>query len=162
MIRYEGQSKHAEEFQKEGNYLEPDFILITITDAKTLYDETGKPYTSYLLSTETTFPQYSVRTFSLRRRYSDFVLLRKILVDKCEAQDTSKKHGPIPPLPGDSVTSLFGQGRFEPAFIEDRRKGLEQFINGTANHTFARFDSELHKFLQDPKAEFSTKKASWW
>jgi len=162
MIRHESLSKHAEEFSKEGNYLEPDFILITITDAKTLYDEQGKPYTSYLISTETTFPQYTARSFSLRRRYNEFVLLRKILVDKCEAQDTSKKHGPLPSLPGDTVTSIFGQGRFDPLFVEERRKGLEQFINGTANHTFARFETELHKFLQDSKAEFTAKKTSWW
>jgi hypothetical protein len=43
--------------------------------------------------------------------------------------------------------------RFEAAFVEERRKGLEAWLNGTANHTFARFDGELHKFLQDPTAK---------
>lgn len=40
-------------------------------------------------------------------------------------------------------------GRFEPDFIEERRKGLEHFLTSVVNHPWARFEEGLHKFLED-------------
>ena len=55
------------------------------------------------------------------QRYSDFEFLR----DELERENT-RVH--IPPLPGKRLT-----GNFDPVFIEERRKGLERFINSYAN-----------------------------
>lgn len=41
-------------------------------------------------------------------------------------------------------------GIFEEAFVEERRKGLEAFINKVAGHPLAQNERCLHMFLQDP------------
>lgn len=40
-------------------------------------------------------------------------------------------------------------GIFDENFIEDRRKGLEAFINKIAGHPLAQNEKCLHMFLQD-------------
>lgn len=41
-------------------------------------------------------------------------------------------------------------GLFEEDFVEDRRKGLETFINKVAGHPLAQNERCLHMFLQEP------------
>ena len=41
-------------------------------------------------------------------------------------------------------------GIFEDEFIEDRRQGLEVFVNKVAGHPLAQNEKCLHTFLQDP------------
>ena len=46
---------------------------------------------------------------------------------------------------------LFGgqnDGIFEPEFIEERRQGLEEFINSVAGHPLVQNEKCLHSFLQ--------------
>lgn len=94
----------------------------------------------------------------MRRRYSDFVWLRAHLKKKMEESPKGrKKGGTIPNLPGDNISSLFGAGRFDDAFIEERRVGLEQFMNSVANHVICRFEPALHLFVSQPDDEFKTK-----
>ncbi|XP_059501220.1 sorting nexin-3 isoform X2 [Stegostoma tigrinum] len=59
----------------------------------------------------------------------------------------------VPPLPG---KALFRQlpfrgddGIFDDSFIEERRQGLEQFINKVAGHPLAQNERCLHMFLQE-------------
>jgi len=40
-------------------------------------------------------------------------------------------------------------GIFDPGFIEDRRKGLEAFVNKVAGHPLAQNEKSLHIFLQE-------------
>lgn len=40
-------------------------------------------------------------------------------------------------------------GRYDAQFVEERRKGLEAFLNSVVNHPWARFEEGLHKFLED-------------
>lgn len=91
-----------------------------------------------LMREQTTFPQYKKRMNSVRRRYlfffcqttlcllhartqsfflldfcltySDFAALDRHLRARMEATEDARKHGPIAELPGDTLTSLFGQG----------------------------------------------------
>jgi len=65
-----------------------------------------------------------------------------------ESPKGRKKGGTIPPLPGNTFSSLLGSGRFDEQFIEERRQGLEQFLNSVANHVICRFEASLHAFLQ--------------
>lgn len=103
---------------------------------------------------KTSFPEYKDTHLQVRRRYSDFVWLRNHLKKKMEESPKGKKKGgTIPNLPGDSFVSLFGPGRFEDDFIEERRKGLEIFINSVSNHVICRFEEALHTFLQDPSED---------
>ena len=41
------------------------------------------------------------------------------------------------------------EGIFEPGFVEDRRRGLEIFINKLAGHPLAQNEKVLHMFLQE-------------
>jgi len=132
--------------EKIDGYQKPDYINIEVSDPLTETDNTGKPlYTTYLITVETTFPEYSSNNFSVRRRYSEFVWLKNHLRQRMEEKG---KRLTIADLPGDTVSSFLGPGRFEKEFIEDRRKGLQSFMKSVANHPWARFEEGLHKFLE--------------
>eukprot|EP01088_Endostelium_zonatum_P005392 TRINITY_DN17001_c0_g1_i1.p1 TRINITY_DN17001_c0_g1~~TRINITY_DN17001_c0_g1_i1.p1 ORF type:complete len:154 (-),score=41.04 TRINITY_DN17001_c0_g1_i1:49-510(-) len=143
-----------EKREEISDYQEVEEITIHVSDPKE-QDQDGKKYTTYLISTTTNFPQYKTTEFSVRRRYSDFVWLRAKLKDAMEKSKKGKnKGGTIPNLPGNTFSSLLGGGRFDAAFIEERRSSLERFINSVSNHVICRFDSGLHSFLQDTDEDF--------
>ena len=130
-------------------YHEAEYIDITVTDPVKVNDGTGE-FTRFKISTETTFPEYRQRTFSVCRRYTQFSDLRGILKEKLSANPKAIKFGDLPALPGNTLTSLFtSAGRFEPEFVEKRRQALEEWINVVAHHSFFRFEAVLHSFLQD-------------
>eukprot|EP01112_Ceratiomyxa_fruticulosa_P007544 TRINITY_DN1963_c0_g1_i2.p1 TRINITY_DN1963_c0_g1~~TRINITY_DN1963_c0_g1_i2.p1 ORF type:complete len:159 (-),score=41.82 TRINITY_DN1963_c0_g1_i2:78-554(-) len=133
----------------DGDYQEPEFIQINVSDPQ----KEGE-YTTYKIFTHTTFPEYKDREFTVRRRHKEFVALREHLRQKLAEKPKAVKFGELPPLPGVTLSSLIGQGRFDPEFIEMRRKGLEQFINAVANHNYFRFVPALHRFLQDSDVNF--------
>ncbi|KAF2072818.1 hypothetical protein CYY_005861 [Polysphondylium violaceum] len=141
--------KKAANKRIEGDYQEPEYISIVVSDP-TRVDE----FISYKITTSTTFPEYKEREFTVRRRYKEFVVLREHLKHKLSEKPKAIKFGELAPLPGNNLSSLFGQGRFEAEFIEERRKGLEQFLNSVANHNFFRFVPFLHRFLQEKDVNF--------
>ncbi|KAG9340966.1 hypothetical protein JZ751_020159, partial [Albula glossodonta] len=59
----------------------------------------------------------------------------------------------VPPLPGKALKRQLpfrgDEGIFEESFIEERRVGLEQFINRIAGHPLAQNERCLHMFLQE-------------
>jgi len=85
----------------------------------------------------------------VRRRYNDFVFLLNHLDNYLQSRKWKRPVERLPDLPGDSIGSLFGFGRFEPSFIEDRRRGLEKFINKVANHPQCSTEDMLVAFLKD-------------
>ncbi|XP_062592870.1 sorting nexin-12-like [Saccostrea cucullata] len=93
----------------------------------------------------TNLPVFKVKESTVRRRYSDFEWLRN------ELERDSKIV--VPPLPGKAwkrqLPFRSDEGIFEDDFIEDRRKGLEQFINRVAGHPLAQNEKCLHMFLQE-------------
>lgn len=105
-----------------------------------------KRYTDYEVRMRTNLPVFKVKESSVRRRYSDFEWLRT------ELERDSKIV--VPPLPGKALKRQLpfrgDDGIFEEEFIEDRRKGLEVFINKIAGHPLARNERCLHMFLQEP------------
>ncbi|XP_034829259.1 sorting nexin-12 [Maniola hyperantus] len=104
-----------------------------------------KRYTDYEVRMRTNLPVFKVKESSVRRRYSDFEWLRN------ELERDSKIV--VPPLPGKALKRQLpfrgDDGIFEEEFIEDRRKGLEVFINKIAGHPLAQNERCLHMFLQD-------------
>ncbi|XP_069093642.1 sorting nexin-11 isoform X4 [Pleurodeles waltl] len=80
---------------------------------------------------------FTAKTSCVRRRYREFVWLRKQL---------QKNAGlvPVPPLPGKGT---FFMGNNED-FIEKRRQGLQQFLEQTVHSMVLLSDSQLHLFLQ--------------
>ncbi|KAG8553997.1 hypothetical protein GDO81_003624 [Engystomops pustulosus] len=98
-------------------------------------------YTVY----ETNLPIFKLKDSTVRRRYSDFEWLKN------ELERDSKIV--VPPLPGKALKRQLpfrgDEGIFEESFIEERRQGLEQFINKIAGHPLAQNERCLHMFLQD-------------
>ncbi|VEN56155.1 unnamed protein product, partial [Callosobruchus maculatus] len=98
---------------------------------------------------QTNLPVFKVKESSVRRRYSDFEWLRN------ELERDSKIV--VPPLPGKAWKRQLpfrgDDGIFEEDFIEDRRKGLEVFINKIAGHPLAQNERCLHMFLQESQID---------
>ncbi|KXJ24369.1 sorting nexin-3 [Exaiptasia diaphana] len=105
-----------------------------------------KRYTDYEVRMRTNLPVFKLKESTVRRRYRDFEWLRS------ELERDSKII--VPPLPGKALKLQLpfrsDDGIFEDEFIEDRRQGLESFINKIAGHPLAQNEKCLHMFLQDP------------
>jgi len=103
-------------------------------------------YTDYSVRVSTNLPVFRIKESTVRRRYSDFEWLRN------ELERDSKIV--VPKLPGKAWKTQLpfrgDDGIFEDEFIEDRRLGLEAFINKVAGHPLAQNEKCLHIFLQDP------------
>ncbi|XP_030621919.1 sorting nexin-12-like isoform X4 [Chanos chanos] len=108
-----------------------------------LSDAYGPP--SNFLEIDTNLPIFKMKDSSVRRRYSDFEWLKN------ELERDSKIV--VPPLPGKALKRQLpfrgDEGIFEESFIEERRVGLEQFINRIAGHPLAQNERCLHMFLQE-------------
>jgi len=120
-----------------------NFLEIEVINAIT--HGVGKTrYTDYEVRLRTNLPVFKHKESSVRRRYSDFEWLRN------ELERDSKII--VPPLPGKALKRQLpfrnDDGIFEEAFIEERRKGLEQFLNKVSGHPLAQNEKSLHMFLQ--------------
>ncbi|KAE8584093.1 hypothetical protein XENTR_v10020821 [Xenopus tropicalis] len=102
-------------------------------------------YTVYEVRMRTNLPIFKLKDSCVRRRYSDFEWLKN------ELERDSKIV--VPPLPGKALKRQLpfrgDEGIFEESFIEERKQGLEQFINKIAGHPLAQNERCLHMFLQD-------------
>ncbi|XP_063773148.1 sorting nexin-3 isoform X1 [Pseudophryne corroboree] len=82
-------------------------------------------YTTYEVRLKTNLPIFKLKESCVRRRYSDFEWLRS------ELERESKVV--VPALPGKALFRQLpfrgDEGIFDDSFIEERKQGLEQFIN---------------------------------
>lgn len=85
-----------------------------------------------------------------RRRYSDFVWLRNEI-----ERDVSIVIPPLPPKAYFKQLPFLNsdEGIFDPDFIDDRRLGLEEFINHVAGHPLVQNEKSLHVFLLEEKID---------
>ncbi|RLN14208.1 hypothetical protein BBJ28_00004769 [Nothophytophthora sp. Chile5] len=93
-------------------------------------------YISYKLSTTTTRPQFSKSSFSVVRRYSDFVWLHAHL-------SAMYPGVVVPPLPEKLLV-----GRFSPEFVESRRRSLQLFLQRCCLHPELQHSEHLTTFLE--------------
>ncbi|GCB72386.1 hypothetical protein scyTo_0006280, partial [Scyliorhinus torazame] len=121
-----------------------NFLEIDIFNPQTVGVGRSK-YTTYEVRMRTNLPIFKMKDSCVRRRYSDFEWL------KSELERDSKIV--VPPLPGKALKRQLpfrmDEGIFEESFIEERRVGLEQFINKIAGHPLAQNERCLHMFLQE-------------
>ena len=85
-----------------------------------------------------------LKEFSVRRRYSDFAWLRSEIEKAVQIN--------VPTLPPKAYFKQLpfmnqDDGIFESDFIEDRRMGLEEFINNIAGHPLVQNEKSLHVFF---------------
>ncbi|TDL23588.1 Vps5-domain-containing protein [Rickenella mellea] len=95
-----------------------------------------RPFIMYTVHTRTTCSLFTKASFSVLRRYSDFLWL----------YDTLTMNNPgviVPPVPGKSPF-----GRFENQFVQQRRLALERCIQKIANHPILFKDQDFRFFLE--------------
>lgn len=128
-----------------------DFLEIEVTNPVT-HSSAASKYTDYQVLCRTNIPAFRASNSSVRRRFSDFALLRQLLAQECPRVQ-------LPPLPDASLLSY--SHRFSPDFIESRRAGLERFLNIVATHPLVQTGSHtLVAFVQDQKWPATTASAS--
>ncbi|XP_033119516.1 sorting nexin-12-like [Anneissia japonica] len=122
-----------------------NFLEIDIVNPET-HGFGKKRYTDYEVRMRSNLPIFKLKESSVRRRYSDFEWLRT------ELERDSKIV--VPPLPGKAwkrqMPFRSDDGIYEDDFIEERRQGLEAFVNRVSGHPLAQTERCLHMFLQDP------------
>ncbi|EGN96805.1 hypothetical protein SERLA73DRAFT_111514 [Serpula lacrymans var. lacrymans S7.3] len=114
--------------------IQPVFV-ISVDDPQRVGDPI-RAFTMYTVHTRTTSPLFQKSTFSVLRRYSDFLWL-------CETLSMNNPGVVVPPVPGKSPF-----GRFDDQFVEQRRLALEKCIQKTANHPVLGKDPDLKMFLE--------------
>ncbi|TPX36110.1 hypothetical protein SeLEV6574_g05169 [Synchytrium endobioticum] len=122
-----------------------NFLEIEVKNPE--FHGTGRnKYVDYEIICRTNIPAFKLRQSSVRRRYSDFEWFR----DALERESTRVN---IYALPGKIFTN-----RFTDEIIEQRRVGLERFLQNVAGHPLLQTGSKiLCPFIQDPNFQ----KDSW-
>ncbi|XP_008292762.1 sorting nexin-1a [Stegastes partitus] len=143
------QSAALEELEEEEEAeLEDKFdILVSVKDPEKIGDGMNA-YMAYKVSTQTTLPLFRNKTFTVRRRFSDFLGLYEKL---------SEKHGPngfiVPPPPEKSILGMtkvkVGKEDSSSAdFVERRRGALERYLQRVVNHPSLIQDPDVREFLE--------------
>jgi hypothetical protein len=83
------------------------------------------------------------------RRYSDFIWLREQMIKEHPAHI-------IPPMP--EKQGLSQVDKFDPVFLEVRRRGLQRFLQRIASHPVLSFSESLRLFCESKAHEFATLK----
>ncbi|KAK2820706.1 hypothetical protein Q5P01_023665 [Channa striata] len=119
-----------------GNHEEDEFVAVRVQDPRIQNEGSWNSYVDYKIFLHTNSKAFTAKTSCVRRRYSEFVWLKKKL---------QKNAGlvPVPNLPGKSFFSFGNED-----FLEKRRKGLQAFLDKVVNTTVCLSDSQLHLFLQ--------------
>lgn len=98
-----------------------------------------------------TFVLYTIKTeplnWEVKRRYSDFELLRELLIKVLGASV-------IPPIP----SKHFGKDQFETPFLERRKRYLEKFLNYCLMDDYIKNCKIFEEFLSTENDELWTKK----
>ena len=153
---------------------EDKFIEISVSEPHKV-GEGISCYMAYKVSTKTNLKIFQRESFSVTRRFSDFLGLHEKLAEK---------HGPrgriIPPAPEKSLVGTtrvkinsnsfdagqtnqyrlpsqpstdegLGERKSEKEFIARRRVALERFVNRVAHHPVLRKDSTFMEFLESSR-----------
>ncbi|KAJ1307132.1 hypothetical protein OPQ81_001250 [Rhizoctonia solani] len=113
----------------------PYSFSITVGDPQKVGDPIN-PYIVYTVSTKTNSPHYRKSNMSVLRRYSDFLWLFETL-------SFNKPGVFVPPVPEKQ-----GFGRFQGAFVEQRRQALNNCIQKIANHPILSTDDDFKFFIE--------------
>ncbi|KAM3876820.1 sorting nexin-1-like [Diretmus argenteus] len=134
--------------QLEEDEAEDDFdVDVAITNPEKVGDGMNA-YMAYKVSTRTSLPMFRTKTFSVRRRFSDFLGLYEKLAVK------QSLHGCIiPPPPEKSVVGMtkVKVGKDDPSsaeFVERRRAALERYLQRVVSHPSLLQDPDVHEFLE--------------
>ncbi|XP_071368103.1 sorting nexin-11 [Centroberyx affinis] len=118
------------------NHEEDEFVAVRVQDPRIQNEGSWNSYVDYKIFLHTNSKAFTAKTSCVRRRYSEFVWLKKKM---------QKNAGlvPVPDLPGKSLFTFSNED-----FLERRRKGLQVFLDKVLHMTVCLSDSQLHLFLQ--------------
>ncbi|KAG8012307.1 Sorting nexin-1 [Nibea albiflora] len=148
------QSAALEELEEEEEEeLEDKFdIFVSVKDPEKIGDvsvyDGMNAYMAYKVTTQTSLSMFRNKTFTVRRRFSDFLGLYEKL---------SEKHGPngfiVPPPPEKSILGMtkvkVGKEDSSSAdFVERRRGALERYLQRVVNHPSLLQDPDVREFLE--------------
>eukprot|EP00090_Calanus_glacialis_P035930 TRINITY_DN61277_c0_g1_i1.p1 TRINITY_DN61277_c0_g1~~TRINITY_DN61277_c0_g1_i1.p1 ORF type:complete len:162 (+),score=32.20 TRINITY_DN61277_c0_g1_i1:129-614(+) len=133
-----------EAYSPPANYLE-----ISLADSQT-HGEGRARFTDFKLEMRTNMPVFKMKESSVRRRYSDFKWLRDEVSRTVQIM--------MPALPGKAFVKQLpfinnDDGIFEVEFVDERRRGLEEFINKVAGHPLVQGERCLHMFLTEAELD---------
>ncbi|XP_036404254.1 sorting nexin-11 [Megalops cyprinoides] len=119
------------------NQEQDEFIAVRVQDPRVQNEGFWNSYVDFKIFLHTNSKAFTAKTSCVRRRYSEFVWLRKKL---------QKNAGlvPVPELPRKMPFFSFSNEDF----IERRRQGLQHFLDKVVHLTVCLSDSQLHLFLQ--------------
>uniref|UniRef100_A0A672J8L9 Sorting nexin-1-like n=1 Tax=Salarias fasciatus TaxID=181472 RepID=A0A672J8L9_SALFA len=122
-------------------------VFVSVKDPEKIGDGMNA-YMAYKVTTQTTLPMFRNKTFTVRRRFSDFLGLYEKL---------SEKHGPngfiVPPPPEKSILGMtkvkVGKEDSSSAdFVERRRGALERYLQRVVSHPSLLQDPDVREFLE--------------
>ncbi|CAM4709726.1 unnamed protein product [Leuciscus chuanchicus] len=118
------------------NQEQDEFIAVRVQDPRVQNEGSWNSFVDFKIFLHTNSKAFTAKTSCVRRRYSEFVWLKRKL---------QKNTGlvPVPDLPKKSFFSFITDD-----FIERRRKGLQSFLDRVLHMTVCLSDSQLHLFLQ--------------
>ncbi len=123
-------------------------LNITVCDPVKQEQGALSAYITYKINTSTDRQDFHYGHFSVIRRYRDFLWLRDCLGEEFPGIIN-------PPLPMRRSGMI---NRFEPEFIERRRKDLERYLNRVASHEELSSSNYFMTFLQADDAALAEKK----
>lgn len=131
-------------------YAEPEsFLEIEVMNPRIHHPSENanrEMYTDYEVICRTNLPSFHTQSSRVRRRYSDFELFRKRLVKEMSMLNHPKVN--IPHLPGKIILG----NRFNPDVIEERRQGLNKWMQSIAGHPLLQSGSAtLIRFIENDK-----------
>ncbi|KAK2866909.1 hypothetical protein QQF64_022563 [Cirrhinus molitorella] len=140
------QSKTLEELEEEES--EDKFDLnISVTNPEKVGDGMNA-YMAYKVSTQTSLTMFRSKTFTVRRRFSDFLGLYEKLSEK-----HSQNGYIVPPPPEKSILGMtkVKVGKDDPSsaeFVERRRGALERYLQRVVTHPSLLQDPDVREFLE--------------
>lgn len=113
-----------------------EFVAVRVQDPRIQNQGFWNSYVDFKIFLHTNSKAFTAKTSCVRRRYSEFVWLKKKMQKNCGLV-------PVPDLPSKSFFSFSNE-----EFLEKRRKGLQSFLEKVLHMTVCLSDSQLHLFLQ--------------
>ncbi|KAK4647487.1 intercellular trafficking and secretion [Podospora bellae-mahoneyi] len=118
-----------------------EVLECTVSDPHKENDGTKDAYVSYLITTNTTFSTFQRPVTTVRRRFTDFVFLYRVLCQEYQASA-------IPPLPDKQRMEYVRGDRFGPDFTARRAYSFQRFLSRLALHPDLRRAPIFHTFLE--------------
>lgn len=129
-----------------------DSIEITVSEPQKVGDGMNS-YLAYKVTTRTKIPKFKSNEFSTLRRFSDFLGIHALLVDKYLRLGQIIPPAPSKNIIGSTKVKMSPQqtdpgNNLNMEWVEIRRAALQRFLNRVAQHPILRVDLDFINFLE--------------